>query len=464
MKFRTSSRSTILRSLAATAAVAAFAMPLAALADTELRFRSGNSWRGELNSQVEVVFVEGGREQRLEGTLVRADTTMLVVEAMQGGRPSRKTIFFGDVRSMRTLDAVAPVAGAATGAGGGAGGGSGATEASPGSAEGAERRDDGDRPLPPGYQGVIVLPMEGMVGLGMRDEHLTAIGEVADKIGPGQIIVLEINSGGGSIIEAGKIHLAMKELRKRHRVVAWIKEAISAAAFTAFHCDEIYFMTVGTMGSMTGFNSGTGQSLTGEPLNAWLDLASRVAADNGYDPNMARAMILKDLESSVDIPDGATPKDAVWRSDAKGQIVVDTKDTMLCFNASTALAVGVSSGTADTTEELAKLLDLPEWKEASDAGRRMHADWMRLVKLSESELPKLMARFQFKGEGSGDPAVIIGSRIQVIEELLRWRERCPECCDMRGIPPKEELRTFIDELRRDLAQVRRNNRGGGAGR
>jgi hypothetical protein len=299
----------------------------------------------------------------------------------------------------------------------------------------------------------------------MRDEHLTAIGEVADKLGPGQIIVLEINSGGGSIIEAGKIHLAMKELRKRHRVVAWIKEAISAAAFTALHCDEIYFMTVGTMGSMTGFNAGTGQSITGEPLNAWLDLASQVAADNGYDPNMARAMILKELESSVDIPEGGTPRDAVWRSDAKGQIVLDTKDTMLCFNASNALAVGVSRGTADTTTELARLLDLPEWKEATDAGRRMHSDWMRLVKLSESELPKLMARFQFKGEGSGDPAVVIGSRIQVIEELIRWRDRCPECCDMRGIPPKEELRTLIDQLRRELAQIRRNNRGGGgAGR
>lgn len=461
MMFRSSPRSAFVRTLAATAAVAAFAMPLAALADTELRFRSGSTWRGALNSQVEVVFAEGGREQRLEGTLVRADTTMLVVEAMQGGRPSRKTIFFGDVRSMRTLDAAvaAPAAGAATGATGGA-------EASPsGRSDGTERRDDGDRPLPPGYQGVIVLPMEGMVGLGMRDEHLTAIGEVADKLGPGQIIVLEINSGGGSIIEAGKIHLAMKELRKRHRVVAWIKEAISAAAFTAFHCDEIYFMTVGTMGSMTGFNSGTGQSITGEPLNAWLDLASRVAADNGYCPNMARAMILKELESSVDIPEGGTPRDAVWRSDAKGQIVVDTKDTMLCFNASNALAVGVSSGTADTTTELARLLDLPEWKEATDAGRRMHGDWMRLVKLSESELPKLMARFQFKGEGSGDPAVVIGSRIQVVEELIRWRDRCPECCDMRGIPPKDELRTLIDQLRRELAQIRRNNRGGGgAGR
>lgn len=456
MTFRTSFRPTLLRTLAVSAAMAAFAMPLAALADTELRFRSGSTWRGELNSQVEVVFVEGGREQKLEGTLVRADTTMLVVETMQGGRPSRKTIFFGDVRSMRTVEAAAPRAVA------GAGESSAPGAASQTTAD-AERRDDGDRPLPPGYQGVIVLPMEGMVGLGMRDEHLTEIGKVADRLGPGQIIVLEINSGGGSILEAGKIHLAMKELRKRHRVVAWIKEAISAAAFTAFHCDEIYFMTVGTMGSMTGFNSGTGQSLTGEPLNAWLDLASRVAADNGYDPNMARAMILKELESSVDIPEGGNPKDAVWRSDAKGQIIVDTKDSMLCFNASTALAVGVSSGTADTTDELARLLDLPEWKEATDAGRRMHADWMRLVKLSESELPKLMARFQFKGEGSGDPAVIIGSRIQVIEELLRWRERCPECCDMRGIPPKDELRTFIDQLRQELAQIRRSNRGG-AGR
>lgn len=425
----------------------------AAAADTELRFRSGQTWRGELNQQVEVEFVEGGRQQTLVGTLVRADSTMVVVEAVVSGRSSRKTIFFGDIRAMRTISADAGDEDEASTAGSSASGGAPASAgmATPGK-DAPEQRGD--------FQGVIVLPIEGTVGLGVRDEDITAIGKEADKFGPGQIIILEVNSPGGSIVEAGKIHLAMKELRKRHRVVAWIKEAISAAAFTAMHCDEIYFMTPGTMGSMTGFNSGTGIAISGRELQSWLDLAAEVAADSGRDANMALCMIQKDRESSVDIPEGGGPKDAVWRNDAKGQIVVDSKDTMLCFNASNALAVGVSDGTADTTTELARLLDLPEWKELTDVGRRMHANHQRNIKLSETELPKLMARFEFKGEGSGDPAVVMGSRIQVLEELIRWWDRCAECCMMRGLPPKDELKFMIDQIRQQLGQMRRNNQRG----
>ena len=63
----------------------------------------------------------------------------------------------------------------------------------------------------------------------------------------------------------------------------------SAAAFTALHCDEIYFMHEGAMGSMTMFAGGVAKQ--GAELEAWLKMAGEVASESGRDPQIARCMI-----------------------------------------------------------------------------------------------------------------------------------------------------------------------------
>ncbi|MFO0829014.1 MAG: hypothetical protein U0572_12815 [Phycisphaerales bacterium] len=455
---RTNTVSRSLLSLAATAILAVPALvPSRGFAETQLTFKSGSTWRGEVNQTVEVTYLEAGKEAKIEGKLIRADKSMVVVEGMVAGKLTKKTIFVGDIKSMKTTAAAADATAAAS--------------ASPGSSD-AKTADKtanasadkpaakGDKPgLPPNYPGVFYLPLEGMVGTGTREEEIRAIGEEADKFGPGQIIVLEITSPGGMVLEADQIHPTMRELRKRHRVVAWIKEAISAAAFTALHCDEIYFMKEGAMGSMTMFSGTT--AIKGEELQAWLKLAGEVAAESGRDPQIARCMIKKDFSLSYDIPPGGGPKDAVFRPDTKGQFVLDTPDTMLTLNSSNALACGISDGTADTTDELAKLLNLPEWKEANDVGRRLYRDWHRMLDTGQEEIPKLVLLFGQKG--GNDAAAQIGGMIQTIEKLLNWWEKCPECIievsqKGIGVPPAEVLKRRLKELKDQLAEAKKQER------
>ena len=99
--------------------------------------------------------------------------------------------------------------------------------------------------------GVFVLPLKNTVGTYIRHEEMEAIAEEADKYGPGQIIVLILDTPGGSVTETEKIHEVLMKIKKRHRLVAWIKEAISAGCAIALHCDEIYFMKEGSAGAMT---------------------------------------------------------------------------------------------------------------------------------------------------------------------------------------------------------------------
>jgi hypothetical protein len=461
MKNRFECMSGFRKGLLGTLALAAAVSLTAVAAGAELRLKSGLTWRGELNDIVQVVYMEGSREVQLEGKLLRADTTLVVVESTSGGKTSKKSIFFGDVKSLKSVTAAATTDKPAD-----------ATSTAPTADKGETKAADGAKavdaagtaaaPVAAGdFKGVFFLPLEGMVGTGMRAAEIEAIGKEADKYGPGQIIVLEIDSPGGLVVEAAeRIHVTMSDLKKRHRVVAWIKKAISAAAFTALHCEEIYFMKIGSLGSMTMF-SGKENVAKGESLAAWLELAGEVAKEGGRDPHMAKCMIVKDLVCSYDIPEGGGPKDARFRPDTKGQFLLDGDDTMLSFTAETALACGFSDGTADSTAELAKLMGLREWKEFNDSGRKIYRDWQSLLERGTNEMATLWVQFQYKGDSDPDPIATLGVKIRIVKDLIRWHEKCWSCALAAtfekgvGIPPKEYLEQLLKELEKALSDLRR---------
>ena len=441
------------------------ALSATSLAGVELKLKGGQTWRGELNSIVEVTFLENGKEQKLQGRILRADTTMVVVETEVAGKTGKKPIFYSDVRGIRTVEAAAAPSDDATG-----GAPSGTNEiASPAATPatgGARTKDGTPAKVTRNFNGVYVLPLKGMVGVGLRHDEIKKIGEEADKAGPGQIIVLLIESGGGLVLEGDRIHETLKDLKKRHRVVAWIKEAISAAAFTAMHCDEIYFMRVGAYGSITMFAGQT--AISGAELDAWLEKISEVAKLGGRDPQVARCMVTKPLEVSYDIPEGGGPKDAIFYPDLRGKYILDTKDTMLTMNAQQAFDCGWADGIADTEEELAKQLGLPEWKEANDAGRKMADNWQRLLSRADEDVPKLVARMGYKGSGSGDPAAQLGAQIKLLEDILRWYNQLGDQVMMiqfgrYGVPPKEVLVREIEQRRKQLAEIRRQQKSTGNG-
>ena len=141
---------------------------------------------------------------------------------------------------------------------------------------------------------VFILSQKGMVGAGLRHEEMDKVEAEADKFGPGQIIILRINSGGGSVTEGDRISKSLSRIREKHRLVAWLEEAISGAAFTAMHCPEIYFMKIGTMGSITKFSgdgSGGQKSAEGADLQAWIERVAEVAEGGGRNGQVGRAMV-----------------------------------------------------------------------------------------------------------------------------------------------------------------------------
>ena len=296
---------------------------------------------------------------------------------------------------------------------------------------------------------MFFLPLEGTVGEEFRHEEIEAIGEEADKYGRGQIIVLLIDSNGGLVIESEKITDTIWELKQRHRVVAWVKKAISAGCSTAMVCDEIYFMTEGTAGSVTTLVGSA--SASEEQARLGIEFLAEIARRAGYSEHIARSMKLtrymcsydKDLETG----------EVTWYGDLSGEFDLSDDSHNLTFTSSNALHCGFSKGTADTEEELAKLLDLPKWHEMSTYGREIAKEWQDLVKQCKEQVPRLLRERALAGNAASQRERI-GKLIQIDKKLIRWIERCPWPCRLMGLPEKEVFEREIEELRRQLARLR----------
>jgi hypothetical protein len=408
----------------------------------ELMFDNGSSWRGNDGDRVDVVFSERGISQSMSGVVMKVDGRpgfeIVFVRGQIAGKEATKGIFAPDIETMKT-------------SGPAAGGDAGTTPARA-TREPATKAKGGSTPavttvgedgvLESSKPGVFFMPWEGPVGIEARHDEIKSIIEEADKYGPGQIIVLQINSPGGLVIEGDKIHETLKDVKQRHRVIAWVKEAISAAAFTSLHCDEIYFMQVGAMGSAVMYAGQT--AISGGELDAWLEKFSEVAEIGGRDPIIARCMVTRTAMASYD-KDPDTGKVTIY-PDMRGEFDISDDQNVLTLNSYNAIDCGYADGIANTTDELAVLLDLPEWHEVNDSGRRIHERWQRTVKQCRERIPRLQAELQRNPERA----------ITLLKELLGWYNRCyPVLVYEMGLPPDPDpIKRQIEEIRRQRANNR----------
>ncbi|MFZ9915744.1 MAG: ATP-dependent Clp protease proteolytic subunit, partial [Phycisphaerales bacterium] len=301
---------------------------------------------------------------------------------------------------------------------------------------------------------IFVLPLSGMVGTYMRHDEIEKVAAEADKYGPGQIIVLLIDSGGGMVIEGDKIHETMKEVKKRHRVVAWIKRAISAAAFTALHCDEIYFMRVGALGSITMFSGTT--SISGRELDAWLEKVGEACKIGGREPIVGQAMVTNPILCSYDRDEDGN---VTWYSTLQGEFDLSDEKENLTLNADNALHSKFSDGTADTVEELARCMQLKEWKEEEGTGRKIYENWQRTMKQCVEQKQRLYNDLQNPAGVDGE--AMIGNRIKTLTEILKWYDRCYPgmVYEQPNFPPDpEELKRELANLKKQLGDMKKRNR------
>jgi len=431
---------------------------------------NGKTWRGSIGDTVEVTFYERGSKKTFTGTLdtyreIGRNLATLSVAGMSDGKSDVRTFVVGDVVSITTVEEAkkgtkpavvtntnsdAPSKGSAT-----------SSKATENTTPAPATSHGWGFPTAPGPEydhlpKIFMLPIQGGVGDGTRHNEMKQIGEIADSYGPGQIIIFKVDSPGGLVLEADMIHETLMDLKRRHRLIAWVEEAISAAAFTSFHCNEVYFMKTGALGSATMFAGG--KAIEGERLRQWVKKFGDVAEESGHPRALAEAMVTNSEMCSYDPADGDTPP--VIYDNMDGKIVLSTNEENLTINATDAIACGFADGIADNEDELAELLNLPHWYETTDDGRKIHERWQKTLDIAKLEIPRLLRQLMGQTGMTNDELKNINRQLTACNKLIAWSRRVGNHTSMMmQIPPMEALEEIKKQLLEQLRRLKEQQRG-----
>jgi len=196
---------------------------------------------------------------------------------------------------------------------------------------------------------------KGMIGLYVTAESLARARELLKEDGI-EVVVLLINSGGGLGREvqllSDEIHYNFKN---DFHTIAWIESAISAAAMAAHCMPNIVFKTSGAYGACTGYR-GAGDAIEGRELEEMLYTMEQISDRGGHDHSIMRAMQITEPLSATVLGNGRVK----WYQSLDGDYIVNSDNTILTFTADQAERFGFSQGTADTLDELTRLLGYTE--------------------------------------------------------------------------------------------------------
>lgn len=322
--------------------------------------------------------------------------------------------------------------------------------------------NDTDRQIPENATRVAFLRTSNrgtgkdMVGPFLNGNALAEAADILRELPENEqpdIVVLEIDSGGGAVAELRDIINAIQhDMKKDFRVVAWIRFAISGAAFTAMNCEEIVFMSSGQMGGNVAFftTSGGTQALEGAELQMMIEYGREVARNGRIDPNVMWAMqIFMTLSADIDADGRVT-----WYDDDRGEYIVSAQDKILTLNALDAEKFKVSKGTADNKQELMDVLGVTEWVEVGRDADEYLTDFRDAVWEGQARFGELVQKMaisiQLAIAARGDENEVgkhIGQVRRYLGALRSLARRAPSLERYQGLTP-ENFR-MLEELLRD---------------
>ncbi len=297
-------------------------------------------------------------------------------------------------------------------------------------------------------QQVFILPLDGMVGVGLRHDEMEQLEKIADKYGPGQIFIIRINSNGGLVIEGDKIAESLTRIKNKHRLVAWIEKAISGGAFTALYANEMYFMPEAALGSITMLSGRTEVTAVRED---WKERVAQACQTGDRDPLIGPAMVHSEVELSYDkVGDKVT-----FYPNMKGKYPLSNREENLDFSAQSAEHCGFSDGTAATEADLFRELGLddPTKFEVNNAGKVISTKWQKLIKGAKDEVPLLLQKRGIEGTSQGGIA-FLQARIRNTQKIIDWFKKCKAAMVYELNIPEEAIEQFEAEIVQMRKQIK----------
>ena len=258
----------------------------------KLGTRGGNkTWRGRVGDRITIVFFKGGKDEsftgKLSGVQASGKKSILIVSNSK----EKKMFRSDDIRSITSAEegsGDAAVTATDENNNLSVANSSASSDEAPQNAEPIKsvhawgfptEPKNGNTDLPK----VFFLPIQGGVGDGTRHNEMKQIGEIADKLAPeGAIIVLQINSPGGLVLEADRISATLTDIGTqpppgRLDPVRHLRRGIYLAALSAdlLHEDR-------KSGLCDDVRRRFRPTIDGPELAAWVKKFGDIAEENGH--------------------------------------------------------------------------------------------------------------------------------------------------------------------------------------
>lgn len=287
----------------------------------------------------------------------------------------------------------------------------------------------------PGVTRAAIITAEGTVGIQMSAKPLREAIPLLKQEGV-DLVVFKVKSGGGLLIEIQRLSDVLhEEYKGEFQLVAWIEDAISAAAMTALTIEEIYMMPKGTFGGATAW-SGQLKAVEGRGLEDVLYKMERISARGNHPPELIRAMQIN-TEVSYDYDE--TTGEYRYYDTLEGDHVLNDGEYILTFNSETAAEAGFSRGTAATLDELTKLLqrsvgeiewvgvEVPGEPYPISLGEKHQREWREEVTFQENRFGEIYTKYEMEiGNAASVPVENRGGFIRAAERYLQRIKRMVE--------------------------------------
>lgn len=273
----------------------------------------------------------------------------------------------------------------------------------------------------------FVIPIRDVIGMYVTAAQFEQALKDVERFKP-TVVILEVDSGGGSTEEAGKIIDLMCKA-KGVRFVAYVKKAISAAAILSMACKEIYVDERATFGGALSYAmTAGGPAEIGEKMQSIWRATCRSAAELGEHPSiLAEGMVDKEIEIQL-AQEGGKP---VVR-EGVGATMLKRKGRLLTMTAKESVACGLAKDIAAGYDELGRKLGLAAWtkpnKAAEVAFDKHETEIRNAVKRAEA-LAGIIRESDIKANVATrrDDAIRgYNQAIQAIKDLQELGKRFPE--------------------------------------
>ncbi|MCK4274992.1 MAG: hypothetical protein KAX78_00655 [Phycisphaerae bacterium] len=311
-----------------------------------------------------------------------------------------------------------------------------------------------------------VIPIKGEIGLFVMADLLEECLKDAREVNP-DVVVLEIDSGGGSIRETDKI-LDVLCRTNDIRLVAYVKEAGSAAAIITLACKEIYAEPQAAIGAAVPIIVLPWRitEVVEEKFLSFLRAKWRAVAERaGHQGILAEAMMDKDIELHITKTNG---KPSV--AEGTGATMLTRTGRILTLTAMEAVKCGLACDTVNGYEELGRKLGFAKWTKSDRGEKICQADRKELeaaiadVRAAAKKVDKALkavptaegAREAFRGRSIGNQTRsvheeerLVASAISLLCRVRKLNEQHPRL----GLSDKE-LSDIIGQLDRRYKALR----------